>query len=576
LTAGQSRFAPGRDGSEYDARDNSNPKPPDNRPEGKFLIFSASQSNETAMECLDEKSQPHGAFTVAFIKALNQQSVDASVMNLYSSTRAILKANGFRQEPVLGGQPGRQTETLFGLSKGSLVDRIQVPVLTIENNTVEIQGGFALQLLKDNELIHITEKDTLKLRVDSVIGINKSWAKVIRGNIKDITPGQLFEVSNWVSSKTPLLKLYIPKTSFSFSKISELAEINRKLRSNNGVPPSMKIKWVNDLDKTDPHASLFFKNDKCYMNIEGKGIRELKNPTLTTILNSCKKDSTLYFELPPMNDLAVALREQLEKNKNFELVSDPVNANYLLYGTLSENGKLAYGLRRAQTAARDTLESMPVQTGSFILADSSKNSIIAVTDGIYEYALKLAKIKGWIDLSGPVKGINRFPFHLEFKNTNSGTVIENFTCKIGDEIEPILKSNNSISGSEISERYIYVFGIDKNGTITLVYPGESDGNVHNKFPKEDFTGKITEYPLVKYEVADPAGTDKIFMLSTDEPITNYASIFNQSGTKSIITDSSSSLGYLLDLGNEKGTVKPKMINDRPDWSLIKVYIKSTH
>jgi hypothetical protein len=104
----------------YDVKDPSQPTPPETRMEGNFLIFSAAQDNEFAQEQTDENNVAHGAFTLAFIAALNQQSVDASVINLFATTRAILKSNGKKQEPVLAGTLVRQQETLFGLARGVL------------------------------------------------------------------------------------------------------------------------------------------------------------------------------------------------------------------------------------------------------------------------------------------------------------------------------------------------------------------------------------------------------------------------------------------------------------------------
>jgi hypothetical protein len=90
--------------SNYDAKDASQPIPPETRKEGTFLIMSAAQDNEFAQEQIDDNKMPHGAFTIAFLQALEQQSVNASALNLFTSIRAILKSNGEKTGTGAGRQ----------------------------------------------------------------------------------------------------------------------------------------------------------------------------------------------------------------------------------------------------------------------------------------------------------------------------------------------------------------------------------------------------------------------------------------------------------------------------------------
>ena len=106
----------------WDSKDPSKYEIPELRSDGNFLIFSAAQSNENAAEQMDDQGIHHGVFTSALIEALNQQSVDASALDIFNSARAIIKSNGKSQEPVIGGIMERQQETLFGIKKGKLSD----------------------------------------------------------------------------------------------------------------------------------------------------------------------------------------------------------------------------------------------------------------------------------------------------------------------------------------------------------------------------------------------------------------------------------------------------------------------
>ena len=560
----------------FDAKDPSQPIPPETRKEGTFLILSAAQDNEFAQEQRDEKGMPHGAFTIAFTEALNQQGVNASVLNLFTSIRAILKSNGKKQEPVLGGSSERQQQTLFGLAKGTISDKSMIAISGIlPDGSVELQGGFALGLYKENELVKFNGKDTLvKVRVDNVISINKSLASVVKGSISDLKAGELLEVTNWVSSGAPLLKLYIPASNITYDQVEKLARINKELRS------SKKIRWISDLKKTDPYTTIFYSNGKWYINTDGKPLVELKEITTDNILQACRQDSTVYFELPPAKELSDAILGKLKENKNFALVSNASDANYVLYGTINNEGIPSYGLRLAQTSARDSLESMPIQTSNFPFQNNSDDSKKFVADSVYEYAMKLSKIRGWLQLTGPAGGKNAFPFHLELVNKKTQKVIGSEGCKIGDEISLRIaadKNYKSING--IATKYIYIFAIDQYGKMSLGYPGENDGNVYNKFPHLNNNAIVENEELFEYEVTDPVGTDNIFLLATNEPIANYAMVFNQEGVRGMESEmrgEQNPLVDLLNIGNEhtRSGFDKKAIP--ASWILYKLPVKSRY
>ncbi|MBL0307148.1 MAG: caspase family protein [Chitinophagaceae bacterium] len=567
-TPGQFRFIAD---ANYDAKDASQPTPPETRPEGNFLIISAAQDNEFAQEQRDENNIPHGAFTIALRQALEQQSVNASVINLFTSIRAILKSNGKKQEPVLGGKPERQQQTLFGITKGTLPDKSLIAVSGFEFERVFLQGGFALGLNKENELVKFKGTDTLvKLEIDSVYGVNKSRARIVKGNIKDLKAGELLEVTNWVSSSAPLLKVYIPAGKMNYSAITRLAGINSELRQ------SKKIKWVNELEKNDPYTTLYFDGEKYRVNIDGKEVAAPGSLNTAAILQLCKQDSSFYFELPVPGELteAIKMRLQSSKNKSIVVVNNIADAQYVLYGTIDENGKPAYGLRRTQTSARDSLESMPVQTKGFVLEDGSNQAAMSVSDNLYEYAMRLSKIRGWIQLIGPKEGESNFPFHLEMKNKTTGSTITNNEYRVGEQVAFHLVANDGFTGANKVKRFVYVFIIDKDGNMTLAYPDADAGNVGNQFPKFENFNLVKDVFLFEGTVSEPVGTDNYFLLASDEPITNYAMVFNQEGVRSAARGDGSPLGDLLNIGNEGGT---RGFNKSvSNWNLIKLSVKSRY
>ena len=294
------------------------------------------------------------------------------------------------------------------------------------------------------------------------------------------------------------------------------------------------------------------------------------------ILQLCKQDSSFYFELPVPGELteAIKMRLQSSKNKSIVVVNNIADAQYVLYGTIDENGKPAYGLRRTQTSARDSLESMPVQTKGFVLEDGSNQAAMSVSENLYEYAMRLSKIRGWIQLIGPKEGESNFPFHLEMKNKTTGSTITNNEYRVGEQVAFHLVANDGYTGANKVKRFVYVFIIDKDGNMTLAYPDADAGNVGNQFPKFENFNLVKDVFLFEGTVSEPVGTDNYFLLASDEPITNYAMVFNQEGVRSAARGDGSPLGDLLNIGNEGGT---RGFNKSvSNWNLIKLSVKSRY
>jgi Caspase domain len=570
---GKIRFMPM---ANWDSKDSSKSEIPEKRSGNNFLIFSAAQSDENAAEQTDDEGIRHGAFTLALIEALNQQSTDASALDIFTSARAILKSNGKNQEPVRGGNLEREQETLFGIRKGKLIGYAFVAVSGIKGTQVRLQAGFALGLSKENELAMINDKkDTLfKLRIDTVIGITKSLASVIKGDIREIKPGYQFRVTNWVSSGKPLIKLYVPRSTLSETDVSKFISIAKELKT------SRKIKWVNTIGKgeKDPYTTVFWINNNCFIKVDTSAAKEIKNITAQTILQYCKKDSTLYIELPVSKQNSIQYYNRLIENKSLKLVDTLNNSNYTLFGTLGINELPAYGFRKTEVDARDSLEFMPMVTDCFEIATEKQRNYKNVADSLFDRALKLSKLRGWLNLYGPDGATKGFAYHLEVFNEDKKQTILNGTYRIGDHISVKLAANTDYYADLNGAKYIYVFAVDQSGAMQLYYPGE-DGNVDNKFPKFDNDNLIKEFTILTNTVPPPSGTDNYFLLACDEPIQNAALILNQQGVYSGVVSrglrsDTNPLSDLLDMGNAGSRGLPKKLP--ATWILQRLSFRCTY
>jgi hypothetical protein len=444
-----------------------------------------------------------------------------------------------------------------------------VPVIEVDEKQVILQGGFAIGLYPDNELAKFNGNDTLVvLRVDKTLGVNKALATIVKGSVKDIASGDLFAVTNWVNNQAPLLKIYISTASFQYDQVMKLAAINNELKN------MADVKWVNNLARNDPYTAIFYEGNLVKINVNGKEQTAPKLFSAASIKQLTKPDSSFYFELPSPAMLNDLFRIKLLSNKSISVVKNLSEAQYMVFGTINEQGQPAYGLRKVQTASKDSLESMPVQTTAFPLLSADKKIVSALADSLFDRAMKLSKIKGWLNLAPPAEGLAKFPFHIEMVNRLTNTVYQQPEVKVGDKIDYYLVFDSAFDIISLSRKFVYVFVINIDGKMQLAYPRGVDGNQINQFPKKDNKGVIVvREKIFGGTIGEPAGTDNYFLLATDEAIPNHTSIFSQAGVRAV-PPNNSPLVNLLNMGNDGGT---RSLNKTiSNWTVIKLQVKSNH
>lgn len=552
--------------ADYDAKDASQPTPPETRPEGNFLILSAAQADELAQEQPSPDLIPHGAFTLALSQALELLSPNASCLQLFTTSRAILKSNGKKQEPVMGGSLPRQQQTLLGLNKGAVPDRSQIALLDDPKNPMSrkrvlLQGGFAVGLRKENELIKLNGSDTLvHLLVDTVLGPNRSQARFLKGTWSDLQAGEMLTVCNWVSSQGPLIRIYVPANTTD-KNYTEWINTGKQLKKMGTGS------WITELDKVDPEQSIYAEADGFRLNAQGKRTSLGINPSAAQITKLLKPKQSIYWEIPPSPAIANALREmiQIRKNPNIELVDKPEQATYWLVGNLNEKDQLTYRLRRAEVSSSDSLGNLPLITRSIAIPSNDPKYVSAVVDTLYEFTQQLARIRGWLQLASPINESSEFPYDLVLRNKSTQQPITSESYRIGERIQLTLEVNDQYQRSSVKKRFVYLFMIDRNGAMQLLYPSPNGGNVDNQFPQYTNGNLNRSTYLVGGAVEGPIGTDTYYLLATDEEIPNYATIFQQGGVRAVT--GKFPLKNILMTGMEGST--RNVSKTATNWSLIR-------
>jgi len=255
-------------------------------------------------------------------------------------------------------------------------------------------------------------------------------------------------------------------------------------------------------------------------------------------------------------------------------VDDPNDAQYALHGTIDSNNVLNYDLVRTQLSAKDSLAMMPVQTQGFELKGDNNESYNYVTDSIAEYAMRLSKVRGWLNLVPPQN--DEFPFKLQLRKFNSKQVIGSEGIKVGEKFNLYLVNEKDFASKwNGQQKFIYVFDIDQSGTMELLYPNANSGNI-NKFPMLDENhAPVLEKKLDAGNFAggEPAGTDNYYLLATDEAIPNYNIVFDQKGVQS--RGISGAFGELLNLGNRNLTRTANITKTPANWVLQRIAVKTS-
>jgi hypothetical protein len=553
------------DGSGIDAKDASKPQSPEDR---GALVLSAAQPEQLAKEATDDNGNPHGAFTVALIKALDASPVGESADMFFLRIKAIMQNNGSNQEPVLGANETRKKQGLFGDDIAGNKGKTIVAVLKVTGSEIELQGGFAIGLNKGCELVKVSAPEESILITD-VSGLSKSKAKLLKGDISKIKSGDIFEITKWANADVPNLRVWFPAYN---SGIDELLNITKNLKS---LQENKSIKWVADPTTEAPDYVLQYYNNGWKLSLPDGKIKDLGTTvTADLLLKNIEKNKKLFIQLPPSKELIQSLKIGKNSDNNaIDITHDPLKANYILAGRI-ENGNLQYSLIRPNISVNDTFvqSTLPLRT-EWLNANNINEVKLAGTQ-LTEFSIRLGKINAWLTLNAPPDD-GTFPFYLALKNIASGKNMVSGTVKENENYTlALITDKNKLKRWNGKSRYIYVFAIDNTGKTVQIFPPANTGNEGNKLPTKlyDYEEEIA-IQQVSFTIAPPFGIDSYFMISTEEPINNFQA-FNSEG---VIGISAARGGSGLDnLLNNVGMGSRGVSNNTSPvtWSLQKLSIKS--
>ncbi len=546
-----------------DAKDASLPPAPETIAGDRLLVISAAQDVELAAEATDGDGLPHGAFTLALMTAIGQSPTSVSAANLFTATRNILKSNGVAQEPQIVGTDARLKQNLFGIPSAELTNKT---IVSLRRNAGgrgwEISAGGGLGLRKGNEFSLIGNQN-VAIKIDSILGVANSSVKLIKGDEKELVAGRFFELTNWVSEEKPLLTVYVPDNPFDYAGVQKIAAQVKALQK------ATVGKWVDNLKAVVPDVSAWYFKGKLQMQLKGELVNLANLKQLEDVVSKPDIKSAIFF-MPVPVELKQGLSKYFLPGTSYQMTNDPALAQYHVSGQISEEGNPVYYLMNRASAAKDSLEALPNETNRHALTSTESSQIDQVSNKLFEYAVRIGRVRGWLQVSGP--GNNDFPFELVVTDSK-GNIAGKEGLKLGEAATLKMVATPQINNPlvEIKDKYVYAFAIDKDGAMGLLYPDKGSGE---KFPKRVPDGLIVpEYLLGEFDVVEPAGIDNFFVLAVKEPIPNPQSIFNQEG---VFTSRNASLKGVLDPLINMGTrsVKLGRTETGNDWNLLRLAVKS--
>ncbi|MFA5196617.1 MAG: caspase family protein, partial [Bacteroidales bacterium] len=556
-------------GSSIDAKDPSVPQKPEDR---GALVLSAAQPEQLAKEALDDNGAPHGAFTVALTKALNTSYAGESVEVLFLRIKAIMQAKGSTQEPVLGANSERRKQGLFGNAVDKNSGKTLVAVTSTDGtDNIVLQGGWAIGLNINCELKKSGSSNTEEtIMITQVSGMSKSKAKLIKGDINAIKPGDLFEVISWAASNAPDLKVWFPENDFNHADLLKTSENISTISGNKSYT------WITDPVKTSPDYIIQYYNGSWIATgPENKVIDLGKNPDAETINKKIPKKSGIFLQLPPSKELIKTLEIGVDSRNNaIDITKNIVDANYILAGSFIDN-VIRYAWLKPNISESDTtfIAATPLKT-DWILIKKTEDFVTA-GQKLTELALKLGKINAWQTISSPPDD-GSFPFSLALKNNKTGAYLTAGTVLNGEQYSLVLTTTKEQLKRWMGKsRYVYVFIIDINGTTQQIFPPQNTGNEGNKLPNSRIYNYEEEIPLgqITFTIGPPFGIDSYFLVTSDEAINNFQA-FNSEG---VVSNKGTRGGFGLDnLLNSVGTGSRGVAqNTTPlNWSVQKLLIRS--
>lgn len=494
------------------------------------LIISAAQEDQQAKETLHVSGgtrEWHGAFSLALMQSVNELPPHTEAVRLFDRVTARLLADGYQQEPVLSGTVMRRHAPLFGGTSFAADDRIRINVIqAYAVDDVEMQGGAAIGLTPDSELLRVSSSDRqeVRIQVTDIHGLGKSRGRVITGDWRRLHAGDELELVRKGITSNVALSVWIPP---GMTDLRASARLAQELAT---LAPSRGVSFVADPTISAPTHVLTWDGGQWMLWSDApQPWAAGKAPRAEDILNRVKETTAhpaLFLSMPPTIAAVKTLTQGRLQNMGVAVAKAPDEALYMFLGRFAslhpEYAWVSTRLVRSRENGR-TAPVMPLPARS-VWSASPEREGPCESGGLVDCLTRLAKLHYWLTIAAP-PGDDRFPYRLAFKSVRDGRTIERGDLSEGNYRLVLRAEPPAIErirqGLGLQSRFVYVFAIDQEGRITQLFPNAGSREGEHLLPRPDSLKQpameLTEVPFGEsgmISVHAPFGTDTYLVIAS--------------------------------------------------------------
>ena len=457
---------------------------------------------------------------------------------VYQRVKAVLEGNGVSdQEPDLDASSARRQQPLFGGQAADSGKVLTAALKTDEDGLVSLDIGRVSGVGPGSEFTSTAETGASKgivLRVSALDGIARSSAKVVSPARAKVAPGEIFALTKLVPVETDPLLFWLSPSNLSQDDILAAAAQVRDSGADSISDPAEQA-WTDVLswDGTSwllEHAAANAGSGAqpaAAINLDKKPsapIRLGARLTASALKQHLQPTAKLWVNLPAPKELAAKLALH-DSDSEVKGTADLARADYALTGVMTQDGpayawfhksELVSGPPRAaandHSAGCSATSPYPVRTDWTTLADAAQ--IDAASNRLNDYALRLGKVHGWINLSDSANSEAAASYYklTMVRASDEAVLPPDQLAHQGDRMKMALQSSDAVT----DPRWVYVLDIDCHGKGTLLYPINYS---ENQFPNAGVTEKKFVLPhSLTLRIGPPYGVDTLILLSTAQPL----------------------------------------------------------
>jgi hypothetical protein len=504
-----------------DPRDAADGPPYGPRPEDRgALILSASQDDKHAREVADAATGDfYGAFTLALLRAIAAGGPGESAERLFFRAKVILQTSAVLQEPVLAGSRERRRSPLLGAGSTDAAGAPPVAIAKVRyDGGVVLHGGLSNGLRPGCRLtVPLGAGRTVELTVTSVRDPASAEARVVAGNAADLAVGTLCELSGWSVEGGAALAVWIPVHDQWEEARSFALELSQSAAAAG-------VRWICDPVEEEPGCHLDWGGESWRLtDPQGESVVLGRRPRPADVLARVAAGGPgagLFVQLPvpPVLARALCLGEGT-KNDAIERADHPGEAHYVLVGRMA--GGAEYAWVRPAVGPGDSSWLPRRSTWHHLPQSGGRGGGPAIVGpSLVEDALKIARIRSWLILEAPPA--QSFPYRLALRRAGDGELRVDRELVEGEAYGLVLCAAQDDLDRLVEPRSVYVFQLDRDGGLNLLFPTANQGGVENRFPLQR-PGELppAEIPLglqPSFAIRPPLGVDTYFLLTTSDPI----------------------------------------------------------